>query len=323
MTEGGHVTATPTARHRRLLTQLARAYYLDRLSKVQIADRFGLSRFQVARMLDEAHDAGVVTITVESGSSGLDDRADELASRLGIRSAIIVDEGASDVTTAMGRAALRYIDAQARPGQRIGLSWSRTLDAAASFVPALPPSTVVQLAGALQLGEEPSRQEVFTRLGQDPAVHVTRLFAPLLVTEADTATDLLALSEITLALQAADDLDLALVSVGSWQEDLSSVWLKCTPAQREAATAAGAVAETSGRLIAADGSPVDTINDRIIAVSLDQLRAAKTTVGVAHGAARADAVRAATAAGIIDVMIVDADLAEALLAETADGGGSR
>lgn len=306
------MTASTSARHRRLLVQLARAYYVDRLSKVQIANEFGLSRFQVARMLDEAHDAGVVTITIESGETTDDDRAAEITTRLGVRSVIVVDETSRDVATTMGRAALRFVDAQAQPGQRIGISWSRTLDAAADFVPTLPRSTVVQLAGALQLGDEPPRQETFTRLGQDPAVHVTRLHAPLLVTASETADDLRALPEISGALAAADALDLAIVSIGAWEGELSSVRLKCTPEQRREAADAGAVAEISGRLVASDGSPVETINDRVIAVTLDQLRAAGTTVGVAHGAARATAVRAAAATGVIDVMLIDDELAAAL-----------
>src|SRR5699024_901639 len=75
--------------------------------------------------------------------------------------------------------------------------------------------------------------EIFTRLGQDHAVSMVRLPAPLLVTEAETAADLRALPEISGTLAAADDLDLAVVSVASWAEGLSSVWEKCTPAQRQ------------------------------------------------------------------------------------------
>lgn len=58
-----------------------------------------------------------------------------------------------------------------------------------------------------------------------------------------------------------------------------------------------------------------TIDDRVIAVTLEQLRRAGTTVGVAYGRERATAVRAAAAAGILDVVIMDAALANAL-AET-------
>ena len=73
----------------------------------------------------------------------------------------------------------------------------------------------------------------------------------------------------------------------------------------------------SGRLFAADGTDVTTIDDRVIAVTLDQLRRATTTVGVARGAERARAVRAACAAGILDIAIIDRALADEILAEAA------
>src|SRR5699024_12617132 len=120
-----------------------------------------------------------------------------------------------------------------RTGILFGPLFPRTLAPAAAFTPALPRCTIVQLAGALRLESHRPSAEIFPRLGQDHAVSMVRLPAPLLVTEAETAADLRALPEISGALAAADDLDLAVVSVASWAEGLSSVWEKCTPAQRQ------------------------------------------------------------------------------------------
>jgi DNA-binding transcriptional regulator LsrR (DeoR family) len=223
------------------------------------------------------------------------------------------EHGTSVSTAAMGRAALDQVAELARPGQRIGISWSRTLDAASDALPVLPRCTIVQLAGALPPWGQGAERSLFTRLAQDPALRIIRLYAPLLVTAAGTADDLVTLPEIDLALRAADGLDLALVSVGGWGDGFSSVWAKCCPDEREHATRAGAVAEVSGRLLALDGTPVDTLDGRVIAVSLDQLREARTTVGVAPGPERADAVLAACAAGILDVAVVDSALADVLL----------
>ncbi|MCW2703257.1 MAG: transcriptional regulator, DeoR family, partial [Blastococcus sp.] len=39
-----------------LTASIARRYYLDGRSKVEIAEEFGLSRFKVARLLDAARD---------------------------------------------------------------------------------------------------------------------------------------------------------------------------------------------------------------------------------------------------------------------------
>ncbi|SMY02951.1 DNA-binding transcriptional regulator LsrR, DeoR family [Brevibacterium antiquum CNRZ 918] len=312
--EGRAMNTAPTARHRRFLAQLAREHYIQGGSKVELGKAHGLSRFQIARLLQEAVDSGVVTISIEADAAEEDDQAERLAATLGLRSAVIVDlEHETDAAQRMGRAALSYVDHRARPGMRIGLAWSRTLDAAAEFAPALPRCTVVQLAGALQLGSHRPSSGIFARLGQDAAVTMVRLPAPLLVTEADTTADLSALPEISSALAAADDLDLAVVSVAAWAKEQSSVWEKCSPEQRAAGLADGAVAEASGRLFDSAGAEVDTIDDRVIAVTLEQLRNAATTVGVARGAQRAEAVRAACAAGFLDVAIVDDALAQEIL----------
>lgn len=320
--EGRAMSTAPTARHRRFLAQLAREHYVQGASKVELGKAHGLSRFQVARLLQEAVDSGVVTISIEADAAEGDGAAERFAAALGLESAVIVAFGHEagheaehevDAAQRMGRAALAYVDRRARPGMRIGLAWSRTLDAAAEFAPALPRCTVVQLAGALQLGSHRPSAGIFARLGQDAAVTMVRLPAPLLVTEADTAADLGALPEISSTLSAADDLDLAVISVAAWAEGQSSVWEKCSPQQRAAGLADGAVAEASGRLFDAAGTEVDTIDDRVIAVTLDQLRNATTTVGVARGAQRAEAVRAACAAGILDVAIVDEALAQEIL----------
>jgi DNA-binding transcriptional regulator LsrR (DeoR family) len=228
--EGRMMSTAPTARHRRFLAQLARDHYLDGRSKVEIGKANGLSRFQVARLLQEAVDTGVVTITIETDAGEGDSLSERTASALGLSSVVIVDiPDQAEASQQMGRAALALVGRRARAGMRIGLSWSRTLDAAAAFTPALPRCTIVQLAGALRLESHRPSSEIFTRLGQDPAVSMVRLPAPLLVTESGTASDLRALPEISGTLAAADDLDLAVVSVASWAEGLSSVWEKCTP----------------------------------------------------------------------------------------------
>ena len=41
-----------------LAARVARQFYLEGVSKVDIADRLGISRFRVARLLDSAREAG-------------------------------------------------------------------------------------------------------------------------------------------------------------------------------------------------------------------------------------------------------------------------
>ncbi len=45
-----------------LISRIARAYYLDGHSRVEIADQLDISRFRVARMLETARTSGIVHI---------------------------------------------------------------------------------------------------------------------------------------------------------------------------------------------------------------------------------------------------------------------
>jgi hypothetical protein len=57
---------SPFAGPREMLTtvEVARLYYLDTRSKVQIAAELGITRFKVARLLELARVGGIVRITV-------------------------------------------------------------------------------------------------------------------------------------------------------------------------------------------------------------------------------------------------------------------
>src|SRR5919205_53526 len=82
-----------------LAAAVARRFYLEGRSKVQIAEEFRLSRFKVARLLDLARESGLVRI--EIGHPGLVDV--DLSARLQdafrLTRAVVVDTPDDDVET--------------------------------------------------------------------------------------------------------------------------------------------------------------------------------------------------------------------------------
>src|SRR3974390_1041315 len=73
-----------------LAARVARQYYLEGVSKVDIADRLGISRFRVARLLDSARDAGMVRIEIGLPGGSLDaGLSAELCSAFGLRQAFV------------------------------------------------------------------------------------------------------------------------------------------------------------------------------------------------------------------------------------------
>src|ERR1700739_3331505 len=55
-----------------LAARVARQFYIEGVSKVDIADQLGISRFRVARLLDSARESGLVRIEIGLPGGALD-----------------------------------------------------------------------------------------------------------------------------------------------------------------------------------------------------------------------------------------------------------
>ena len=73
-----------------MLSLVAQRYFLEDRSKVQIAEEIGVSRFRVARMLEQARELGIVHISVEAPSDVDLDASRRLAERYGLRQALVL-----------------------------------------------------------------------------------------------------------------------------------------------------------------------------------------------------------------------------------------
>ena len=114
-----------------LAARVARQFYLEGVSKVDIADRLGISRFRVARLLDSARDAGMVRIEIGLPGGNLDvGLSAELCSAFGLKHAFVFnfpDEDEEALRHRLGEAAGQALMDLITPGDVLGMSWSRTL----------------------------------------------------------------------------------------------------------------------------------------------------------------------------------------------------
>lgn len=305
----------PERSHEELLARISSEYYLENRPKVEIAASYDISRFQVARLLTEAREKGIVEIKVHFPSRVSSADIRRIESSLGIRKVIVADS-TSDENQARGilaKAAATEVSRQAPASGTLGISWSRTLDVASKLVRELPRCDIVQLAGALPAEADSNPLELIQRLGRLSGGFVWPLWSPLVVEDPTTASGLRRQPEIAGALAKADSLDLAVVAIGAWKPGSSTVWERADAELRQAAVEAGAVAECSGRLLDAAGVPVESgLDEQIIAVTIKQLQRTPKVIAVAQGKARAEAVRAVAKAGFVTTLIIDVPLARAI-----------
>lgn len=295
-----------------LMAQLATEHYLESRSKVEIARRHGLSRFQVARLLDQARDEGIVRITVVDPSDAGSEHSG-LAEALGVSTVTVVAQRSDETTrSALARQVAHILPRRIHDGGRLGVAWSRTLMHLPEHLDSLPRVDVVQLVGPLSAPGSSTAQSsgLIHTLGSFAGGEVWPLPTPLIVDSAAVAAALRPMDEVRAALEAAEELDVAVVSVGAWTPGGSTLWGRLSEAEQQRAQEAGVVAECSGILIDAEGNVARSgTEDRVIGVRPDQLRRARV-IGLAPAAGHPEAVIAAARAGLVDDIVLSAELAD-------------
>ncbi|MGH3585297.1 MAG: sugar-binding domain-containing protein, partial [Pseudonocardia sp.] len=125
-----------------LTASVARRYYLDGRSKVEIAQEFALSRFKVARLLDDARSSGLVRIEIGHPGAVDVELSDRLMSALGLQHCIVTDTP-DDVPATMrahlGAAAAELLTEIVTPDDVLGLSWARSVSSMANALQRLAP----------------------------------------------------------------------------------------------------------------------------------------------------------------------------------------
>ncbi|MGH3447106.1 MAG: sugar-binding transcriptional regulator [Nocardioidaceae bacterium] len=303
-----------------LTEAIARRYFLQDRSKVDIAREFGLSRFQVARLLRRAREDGIVRIEIGTPPGQVDSGLSAaVQSVLGVEQAVVVatvpDQASSLTIRQLGQALAQWLQESAVEGSVVGLGWSRICDALVDQLSSLERCTVVQLAGNLhRQGDTSGSVEAVRRVAAISGGDAYPMYAPMVVEDANTAASLCRQPEIAEAFQMMDHLDMAVVSVGPWGSRRSRVYDIVSAELQHAGHSAGVCGEISGRLFDVSGSPLpDLLDDRVVAITLDQLKRVPLVAATAWGAESALALRATVTAEWVTAVVVDEDLARALI----------
>lgn len=299
-----------------LLALIARRFYLEDASKTELAEEFGLSRFRIARLLKQARDEGIVSIEIRERDTYRTDLAAELAAHLHLDECVVLRaaQGEEDNRRRLARAAAEFIKERVEAGDLLGFSWGRTLASIGEELIDLPPCTIIQLTGTVGSDLAQSPIEVMRRITRGSTVEARALFAPLFAGSPDSAASFRADPMIAQALENYGHLDLAVMSVGSWDPPITQLPSLLTAEELAELTRENAKAEIAGIFIRADGTLIDAqVTRRRISVSPEQLLACPRVLAVAGSPEKAGAIAAIARTGLITSLVTDDVAAVALL----------
>jgi DNA-binding transcriptional regulator LsrR (DeoR family) len=302
-----------------LTATVARRYYFDNVSKSDIADELNLSRFKVARLLDQARASGLVRIELDYRGEINLDLSVRLGAAYGLRHCVVIESPEDDdalLRANLGRAGAGLLTEILGPEDVLGLAWARTLMEMRRALTRLVPCAVVQLTGALSRPDvdESSIELVrdVARISGGPAFF---FYAPMIVPDPGTARALRTQPEVARAISRFPDVTKAVVGVGAWERGQSTVADAVSEDERRELYDLGVRAETSGVQLDGDGNAITTpLTERIIGIDPDQLRAIPEVIAIVYGTSKAGAVQAAVRGGCATSLVTHASMARELLA---------
>lgn len=308
----------------RLITKIARLYYDQDLTQPEIAAQLDLSQATVSRLLKRARDEGIVRVTVNVPFGAYPLLEEELQRHYGLKEAVVVDSLAEDgdpLLRDIGSAAAYYLETTLRAGDLIGISsWSATLLAMVDALhppPRLSNVRVLQILGGL--GNPTAKvyaSRLIDRLANLVRGEAVLLPAPGIVSSPDAVPILRSDPYVRSAIELFDQVTIALVGIGTVEPSglLASSGNIYSPEELSMLRQAGAVGDVCLHFFDSNGNPVQTsLNDRVIGMSLQQLRHAKRAVGIAGGKRKLNAIRGALRGKWVNVLITDRCTAEGLL----------
>ncbi|EBD6739101.1 sugar-binding transcriptional regulator [Salmonella enterica] len=298
-----------------LLTEIAVAYYCDEITQEEIANKFGLSRIKVGRLLKRAKEEGIVEINVRYHPVFSTQLEKQLKERFPVNRALIALDHHDEEEQRRQVASLvsAYLNNVLKDNVVVAVGQGRNVASVAES------SGVIQgrdcrficgIGGTHRPGDVINADHISRLLAKKFGGSSESLYAPAYVENIQLKELLLHNGTIKETLDRARKADIALVGIGDMNEESYMVKLGWfTPHEiNDASLNQGVIGDIAGYdFFNARGEHVNTVMDnRVIGLSVEELRQIPCIIAIASENTKAMAIMGALRTGAIDIIATSA-----------------
>ncbi|EAM8050313.1 sugar-binding transcriptional regulator [Salmonella enterica] len=298
-----------------LLTEIAVAYYCDEITQEEIANKFGLSRIKVGRLLKRAKEEGIVEINVRYHPVFSTQLEKQLKERFPVSRALIALDHHDEEEQRRQVASLvsAYLNNVLKDNVVVAVGQGRNVASVAES------SGVIQgrdcrficgIGGTHRPGDVINADNISRLLAKKFGGSSESLYAPAYVENIQLKELLLHNGTIKETLDRARKADIALVGIGDMNEESYMVKLGWfTPHEiNDASLNQGVIGDIAGYdFFNARGEHVNTVMDnRVIGLSVEELRQIPCVIAIASENTKAMAIMGALRTGAIDIIATSA-----------------
>ncbi|MCB1496072.1 MAG: sugar-binding transcriptional regulator [Bauldia sp.] len=294
---------------------VAKLHYEADMAQVEIARKLNVSTSTVSRLLHKARALGIVRIEVLDPVVP-EEITERLAEALGLKAAAVIDTPSTGILAALTtplRDLLRQADL--KPSSVIGIGWGRAVrEVIQAGLPRMPDVHVVALNGGHQESAPHLQINEFVRNAAEQTGGKAHFMHAPYFSSASLRDAFLGDPGIREKVDLWDRIDCTIVGVGLHHRDADP---ESHSLLRDDSLSADAVGDVIRHYFDVQGNVVPWDGEgRMIAASVDQLRNARLSIGVAVSVEKAPSIIGAVRSRMINALVTDTSTALAILERT-------
>jgi DNA-binding transcriptional regulator LsrR (DeoR family) len=304
------------------LARIAWAYYVDDMTQDSIAELYDIPRIKVQRMLKEASEVKMATISISNPYCNMLSCEKELVDRYGIFEAIVVPTAAPRIYNDLTIAAAMYLERKWMSNIKLlGIGGGRTLSCMPNAFDTITRKpngnspAVVSLTGILAPDAAMSSMNNAQQVAQAMGSTFYGIWSPGMAQTEEEYQVFINQKSIRDALTLANNADIKVVSIGTIEDNYNGPVLgekRVDDIDFWELKGRNVVGEVLAHFFDKEGNIVDhSITKRSVVVDIPTKRG--KVVAVSGGTHKIEAIRGALKGKLIDVLVTDYDTCMALL----------
>lgn len=305
----------------KLIEKVAWLYYREDKNHSDISRLLGISRFKVARILEEAKDKNIIKVEIFLSDEKNTKAQRQLEKKYSLSEAIVINStnDQKQLKIMLGKACADYFLRVVTSNMKIGVGFSSTINEMINYLPELcyDNCQVIQIIGGAYSDNKASENVVTMplRLANKLNSPLFNISAPIVVNYAEVRKAILDEPIIKTGFEKLKDLDIAFVGLGGINNNCTLCNMGVIdPSSFTQLVAKGAVGDINARFFDIQGNRVITdLDNRLIGMDLQTLKGVNRVVGVAGGQEKHEAILGALNGSYIDILITHSDTADYLI----------
>ncbi len=306
---------------RRKMLKIVTMYYEQGLTQAIIAKKMGISRPVISKILQQAKESGVVSISIKDESAYAVELGLRLEQKYQLDDVIVIptneQKQSQSVKKEVSRIAAFYLKERLNVEMNIGLSWGTTL---ADMIDEMPYSSFPTINIAPLVGGVSSEHLYFDtnhlvfRLAEKLNSRCQYFYAPALAESIELATVLNKSQLVSKALEQAKNVDFAIIGVGNPNE--SSTWKRLgyiEANELQIIKETGVKGDAVASLFDKNGQTVNNeISQRMLGIKVEDLVNIPDVMVIGCGEEKAEGIKPLLIGRCCSILVIDQTIAEAL-----------